>query len=243
MPIYYNLSINQMHAGDIQAARDTCDRAIAQGLDGEQIRNTYFKIAYLLGDTALVKVQRDWFAAHPDPFYHILAEGYVAIAGGRLADAHQLETGDLAAAHAGLLRMQQVHPHDTLWNLVWSPIVGAGIATADHRPADAAAQFANSHLIESRDLDLSARRGNAYLAAGKSNLAEKSFRFILEHQYIDPIAVEYPLAWLGLGRALSGEGNVGGAKEAYQHFLNLWVHADTNAVLLQQARREFADLH
>jgi hypothetical protein len=122
------------------------------------------------------------------------------------------ETGDVAAARAGLLRMQQDHPHDTLWNLVWGPIVGSGIATADHRPADAAAQFANGRLIESRDLDLSARRGNAYLAAGKPNLAEKSFRFILEHQYIDPIAVEYPLAWLGLGRALSGERDVSGAR-------------------------------
>jgi eukaryotic-like serine/threonine-protein kinase len=299
--LYYNLSIDQLHAGDIQAARDTCDRAIARGLDGEQIRNTYFKIAYLLGDTALVKVQRDWFAAHPDAFYHILAEGYVAMGEGRLADAHELigqaivvmqqkgltsladsmakimglatidagdaeygtrmfrsvaanpevgsellglaETGDLAAARAGLLRMQKDHPHDTLWNLVWSPIVGAGIATADRRPADAAAQFANSHLIDSRDLELPARRGNAYLAAGKPSLAEKSFRMILEHRYVDPIAVEYPLAWLGLARALSGEGDVGGAKEAYQHFLTLWAHADANAVLSQQARREFAELH
>jgi eukaryotic-like serine/threonine-protein kinase len=139
--------------------------------------------------------------------------------------------------------MQQDHPHDTLWNSVWSPIVSAGIASADHRPADAAAQFANSHLIDSRDLDLSARRGNAYLAGGKPNLAEESYRFIIEHKYIDPIAVEYPLAWLGLGRALGGEGDVGGAKQAYQHVFDLWAHADANAVLLQQARREFADLH
>jgi DNA-binding winged helix-turn-helix (wHTH) protein/tetratricopeptide (TPR) repeat protein len=298
--LYFNLSIDQLHAGDIQAARDTCDRAIAKGLDGEQIRNTYFKIAYLLGDAELLKVQREWFAIHPDAFYHTLAEATVAIAEGRLTDSHQLigqaidvmrrkdlgnladtmtkimgvaaidagdaeygtalfrsvpvnpqvgsellglaESGDLVAARAGLAQMQKDHPRDTLWNLVWGPMVGAEIAVRDHRPADAAALYANDRLIDSRDLEMSTRRGNAFLAAGKPNLAEKAFREAIEHQYLDPIAVDYPLAWLGLGRALSGEGDAAGAKEAYQHFFTLWTHADANAVRLQQARSEFADL-
>ena len=298
--LYYNLAISQMHSGDLQAARATCERAIAQGLDGDGIRNIYLKIAYLLGDAELLKAQRDWAAANPNAVYFMLSESYIDVAEGRFGDAHALvakaldsmrsqglssladsmikvmgvvsidagdseygarmlrsakldpevgyellwlaETGDVAAARDGLRQMQAQRPQDTLWKFVWGPLIGAAIALDAQQPAQAVALLKDSHVLDARNLDLPAHRAKFYLAAGEPLLAEKEFRFILANRPLDPVASAYPLAWLGLGRALALQNNRTGAIDAYQHFLTLWKNADPDAVLLLQGQRELASL-
>jgi predicted Zn-dependent protease len=142
----------------------------------------------------------------------------------------------------GLVQMQKDRPEDTLWKLVWAPMIGAEIAMAAHDPHQAVILFQNTHVLDSRDLDLPAHRGNIYLAAGRPELAEKEFRYVLAHPELDPVTAAYPLAWLGLGRALLAEGDRSGAAQAYQHFLGLWAHADPDAAFLNQGKQEFAAL-
>ena len=85
-------------------------------------------------------------------------------------------------------------------------------------------------------------RGNAYLAAGQPALAEADYRTVVNHPQWDPTAPTIPLCWLGLGRALAAQAKHPAAIEAYQHFFNLWAHADPDALYLKQARQEFAAL-
>ena len=58
----------------------------------------------------------------------------------------------------------------------------------------------------------------------------------------EPISENIPLAWLGLGRSLTAEGNRAAAIDAYQHFFTVWAHADPDAMYLRQAKQEFAAL-
>jgi DNA-binding winged helix-turn-helix (wHTH) protein/tetratricopeptide (TPR) repeat protein len=88
--LYDYLAMSQMHSGDVAAARATLDRAIAQNLDGDRIRNTYLELAYLLHDAALIKTQTDWAAAHPQSPFLLASESAIAMAEGRFRDARQL---------------------------------------------------------------------------------------------------------------------------------------------------------
>jgi hypothetical protein len=54
-----------------------------------------------------------------------------------------------------------------------------------------------------------------------------------------PIA---PLAYLGMGRAYSMQGDTATAKSAYQDFLALWKDADSDIPILAQARTEYKKL-
>ena len=56
---------------------------------------------------------------------------------------------------------------------------------------------------------------------------------------VDPVDA---MARLQLARALALSGDTANAKTAYQDFLNLWNAADPDALLLAQARREYARL-
>jgi hypothetical protein len=52
----------------------------------------------------------------------------------------------------------------------------------------------------------------------------------------------YPLAHLGLGRALASAGDRAGARKAYDAFLEFWKDADADLQPLKDARRERAGL-
>ena len=57
---------------------------------------------------------------------------------------------------------------------------------------------------------------------------------------LDPVSPLYPLAWLGLARALHKEGRIDESRAAYQKLFSLWKDADKDLLALQDARREFA---
>jgi tetratricopeptide (TPR) repeat protein len=85
-------------------------------------------------------------------------------------------------------------------------------------------------------------RGEAYLAAGRGQEASAEFQKVLNHRGIvlaDPIGV---LAHLQMGRVYALSGDNAKAKVAYQQFLALWVHADEDVPVLNQARAEYAKL-
>ncbi len=85
-----NLALDQRRNGDLQGARATCERAIADNLDGDGIRVRYLEIAYELHDAALVQAQIAWGHAHPEAATILMVEGQIAIAEGRFADARKI---------------------------------------------------------------------------------------------------------------------------------------------------------
>jgi DNA-binding winged helix-turn-helix (wHTH) protein/tetratricopeptide (TPR) repeat protein len=154
-----------------------------------------------------------------------------------------VNAGDIASAETALHAMQIKLPQGTIWNDFRAPEVQAMIAMASHQPKDAIAALERTRPLDGRNQITTLLRADAYLAAGEPALAEKSYRWIINGPFLNSEAGEYPLSWLGLGRALAAEGNRPGALDAYQHFFTLWAHADPDAIFLLQAKQEFATLN
>jgi len=85
-------------------------------------------------------------------------------------------------------------------------------------------------------------RGRAYLAAKQPDLAEAEFHKILDHPGIEPLSHNYPLAQLGLARALAAQGKIVEAGFAYKVVLQIWKDADSDLPRLKEAKAEFARL-
>ncbi|MGB9468363.1 MAG: hypothetical protein WBQ59_03355, partial [Candidatus Acidiferrum sp.] len=75
-----------------------------------------------------------------------------------------------------------------------------------------------------------------------SQEAAAEFKAVLGHQGVDPTALEWLLAHLGLGRAYALQGDTAKAKAAYQDFLTLWKDADPDIPILIAAKAEYAKL-
>lgn len=85
-------------------------------------------------------------------------------------------------------------------------------------------------------------RGHAHLRLGQHAPAAAEFRSIIEHRGERPDSPLYPLAHLGLARALAPTGDRAGARQSYLAFFALWQDADAELLPLKDARREFARL-
>jgi Tfp pilus assembly protein PilF len=81
-----------------------------------------------------------------------------------------------------------------------------------------------------------------YLRARHGPEAAAEFKKIVDHRLIAPIAPEYALAHLGLGRAYALSGDTVNAKKAYQDFLAMWKDADSDVPILKEAKAEYAKL-
>jgi DNA-binding winged helix-turn-helix (wHTH) protein/tetratricopeptide (TPR) repeat protein len=150
--------------------------------------------------------------------------------------------GNLPAAQAAVQAQDAKYPQATMRKLFWSPRTRAAIAMAQHRPADAAALLEIARPLDGIVRVLPWSRGNAYLAAGQPELAEKNYRSVIEHPELEPDSPYISLSWLGLGEALAAQGKRPEAIAAYQHFFALWAHADADAPHLKLAKEEFAQL-
>jgi len=130
---------------------------------------------------------------------------------------------------------------DTLLNRDFVPQDRAISALRHNQPLEAVKAMAPpSGLIETHTFDASYVHGEAYLAAGDASNAALEFRKIADNPALDPVSPLYPLAWLGLARALHKEGRIDESRAAYQKLFSLWKDADKDLLALQDARREFA---
>jgi hypothetical protein len=57
-----------------------------------------------------------------------------------------------------------------------------------------------------------------------------------------PLSFYYPLAQLGLARALAAQHDAAGARTAYQDFFASWKDADPDIPILKEAKAEYAKL-
>ena len=85
-------------------------------------------------------------------------------------------------------------------------------------------------------------RGQAYLRLGRTTEAASEFRKILDHRGWDPLSHLFPLAHLGLARALAISGDADGSRHAYRDFVTLWHDADPDLPLLTEAKKELEQL-
>jgi len=85
-------------------------------------------------------------------------------------------------------------------------------------------------------------RGLAYLGDRQGKEAAEEFQKIIVHRGVSPVAPEWVLAHVQLGRAYALTGDTTKAKSAYQDFLTLWKDADPDIPILKQAKTEYAKL-
>jgi len=178
-----------------------------------------------LGLMDRARVLLDRVPADPDP------ENYLFT----LADV-----GDPARVRTILDRYLRQAPSDTLLNAIFAPEARATLALRQGRPTEAVAALQPALPYEARDNDVPYLRGRAYLAAADGARAVAEFRKILDHPGVEPASPLYPLAQLGLARALRLEGDLPAGRRAYATFLASWKDADPDLPVLRAARAEYA---
>jgi predicted Zn-dependent protease len=150
--------------------------------------------------------------------------------------------GDGAKAERAIAAMLRDKPDDTLLHAVYAPEIRASLAIRRGDGAAAVRDLAPAVPYANRDLDVQDLLGNAYLAAGDGARAAAAFRLNLSHRYWSPDSPLYPLARLGLARALSLQGDRAGAATAYRAFFADWKDADPDVPILLAAKAEFRRL-
>ena len=85
-------------------------------------------------------------------------------------------------------------------------------------------------------------RGQAFLLLRQGREAAVEFQKFIDYRGVVQNSPLAALAHLGLARAGAIQGNIPQARAAYQDFLTLWKEADSDIPVLQQAKREYANL-
>jgi tetratricopeptide (TPR) repeat protein len=171
----------------------------------------------------------------------------------RSRDNYTLESAGRALAWCGSTaeaanvsrELAQRFPDAILTTRVVLPVIAAATAIRGGRPArglellEPVRPFDHAPAAEFWPAYL---RGEAHLQLGRHAQAVDEFRSVIDHrgELID--SPMYPLAHLGLGRALASGGDRAGARLAYQAFLSFWKDADSDLLPLKQARLELASL-
>jgi DNA-binding winged helix-turn-helix (wHTH) protein/tetratricopeptide (TPR) repeat protein len=151
-----------------------------------------------------------------------------------------MEFGDEAQGETLMNANLAKAPSDTLLNEVFAPEDRAVLALRRGQPLEAIKALVPAAPIEMRTLDIPYVRGEAYLAAHDGARAAVEFRKIVDNRGVEAVSAHYPLAWLGLARALHIEGRITESRAAYRQVLKLWKDADADLPALQDATREFA---
>lgn len=169
------------------------------------------------------------------------SEGYT-IPGSDSIPVAWAHAGEDARAEAILKRELEAHLTNTLWQKDFAPQIRAAIALNRQHPAEAIGDLEPAIPYDLRSFDAPALRGKAYLANKQPEQAESEFKKIVDHQSIEPLSYNYPLARLGLARALAQQGKTTDAENAYNLFFNIWKDADSDLPRLKDARAEYGRL-
>jgi DNA-binding winged helix-turn-helix (wHTH) protein/tetratricopeptide (TPR) repeat protein len=152
------------------------------------------------------------------------------------------EVGDISGATALIAALKNAHPDETELVDFYLPLAQAEIDLGQHQPQDAIAALQPAGSADLRDFWAPSLRGQAWLDTRSPNQAAADFRQILANRGVDGLSPQYPLAYLGLARALHMEGKLGESRAAYQQLFAFWKNADADLPVLQVARREYGEL-
>jgi tetratricopeptide (TPR) repeat protein len=154
----------------------------------------------------------------------------------------QAKLGDGASSEAFLAAHGAETQPGTLMNFIYLPRVRAVLAMQRGKPLEALAALEPASPYELVDYNVPTEKAAASMLARRPDLAVPEFQKILFNPGVDPVSILYPLAHLGLARALAQEGNKAGSKSEYGNFLALWKDAEPDLPALKQARQEYAQL-
>jgi eukaryotic-like serine/threonine-protein kinase len=151
--------------------------------------------------------------------------------------------GDATRGEAGVAALSKANPQDWLQNNVNLPIIRAILAMDRNEPQQALAvlQPVEPYRL-AQGSDYLYELGAANLQAKNAKDAVADFQGVLDHRGLYSFDPGYALAMVGLARARALEGDVAGARTAYQDFFAFWKDADPDIPILQQAKAEYAKL-
>jgi len=144
-----------------------------------------------------------------------------------------------------LADLTQRFPDAILTTHLVQPVIAAAVAVRSARPADALTllepvrRFDHSPVAQFWPAYL---RGEALRSLGRQSEAADEFRSIVDHRGEVPDSPLYPLAHLGLARALASAGDLAGARQAYLKFFTIWKDVDPDLKHVKEARLELAQL-
>ena len=221
-------------AGQWRRAQDLSRRSIDGALrsDAKQVAAEY------LADAALRSAAFDQYARCKAAASQALALETNPSTNTRAVLAMAL-CGEAVQARRLIDELVQRRPKDTRINGIWAPMIRAAIELQRGK-----AQAAVELLEGAKRYEAGAQfwpqylRGQAYLKLGRGAEAAVEFQKILDHRGHSPLSVLYPLADLGLARAVAMSGDAAKARQAYQDFFALWKDADADLPVLIEAKKE-----
>jgi eukaryotic-like serine/threonine-protein kinase len=151
--------------------------------------------------------------------------------------------GQEQKAETLMAEARKARPDDTFLQNVVVPRTEARLQMRQGKAAAAVQTLAAAQPYENGlEFRTHVLRGEAYLASGDAANAVAEFRKFLARRADAPFSVFYPLAQLGVARALATQHDSAGARTAYQDLFAIWKDADQDLPVLKQAKAEYAKL-
>jgi eukaryotic-like serine/threonine-protein kinase len=152
------------------------------------------------------------------------------------------ELGDPSVAERFLSEGHSDDEPGTLSVNVDLPRVRAKLAMVQGKPLDAVAALESARPYDLAGFTVPIERAEAWLKAGRPELAVPEYQKILANQGVDPLSPLYPMAHLGMARAYSRQNRIHESRNEYELFFAQWKEADRDLPVLTQARTEYARL-
>jgi tetratricopeptide (TPR) repeat protein len=135
------------------------------------------------------------------------------------------------------------NPTNTRINSTWAPPIRAALELQRGNAAQAIEQLQPASRYEAAaEFWPQYLRGLAYLKLKRGAEAAAEFQKILDHRGEALLSPLYPLAYLGVARALALSGEPVKSRKAYEDFFAVWKDADADLPILIEAKKEYAAL-
>jgi hypothetical protein len=237
-------SDTEAYYGRLRSARAISQRAVASAIhSGSKETAALWQVNAAL---------RDAEAGNAD-FARREAASALALSSGRDVTAFVALTlarsGEPSQAQALLRKLESQYPGNALLKRFWLPTIQAAIDIGTGRNSRAIATLQAAAPSELGNggtfiayLYPAYVRGDAYLGEHDGKAAATEFRKLVDHPGIMVNFITGSLEYLQLGRAYVMAGQRAQARSAYGEFFARWKGADADVPVLQQARKEYAQL-
>lgn len=233
--------------GHLREARQLSRRAVSSALSAED-KETAADWEVTAAIREVEFGNRDEAKAHASAALKFASTRNVQIAAAMVF----ARAGDLHRAQAIAISLQKHFPSDTLLRDYWLPSIRAAIAlsTGNAKKAIGYLQATSAYELGGGVPPFSPgasmypvyMRGLAYVQSRQWRAATGEFQKIIEHR---GLVWNFPLAALvelRLASTFKEANEIAKAREAYQHFFQLWQDADPDIPILREARFEYAGL-